>query len=750
MADQPTLPDAIGPSEEVNLEPQADSKSILVNPVVDQSDSRSSSLSDYDDRYDGSELGHPIPEKVSVNGDIDSEAETERLDLTPRHKLQDTEDLPRVEHEKMVSPSRIQYEHIEISKGEDAESSPISDPHTSPVARYVFPGSVGSITPSDRGSKSPIAVAGKKRKREGSSERSSGGESNIDRMVQNKANEAPDLPALDAENLVDEALDEDILSEIDTINDIDEHNDERLKDSEMVLHGLRPEPSETVPKKYGKSKNKRINKQSIEAEQNEEAQDLDDLTATAEHQLEAEDDSPEGEGETEVNSAAKNEEGTSHLSQTLLVSGTAFVRAVSNVDPPIVQRSRGAMDILTTLERSFAGMRGQILDGQINGIDRELEAVQDPNPQDPKYLKIMQSIDARYDGLIEHEDKLLGYKLKTLEAQTIAERSQIHGQYYQTIREERDKALEALNSEFFRIQRERRQAQEGLEHTNLYNPDRQLQIQRQTKVNLELSILGGVKKHIGMPGPELPGLKESEIDEDLRAMKLLGPASKIAERLNEPLPSEQRTAEEQFLQQTPWANPQHPLTQQSVMSSQGSRQMNPFTTPAPQRQLFNSHLPNGSGSTIAAPSEPSSSAIAAGPNNHGPAIIDSGSRDAPAMSNPFEGSADSPLNYTKLNHGSGRVVPVEGSESGRERAAAASRWSPTASFKEKTNGPKVDRSSTPKDHRLNNEGLGLQMPGGVKAEEENPGARFAYGTSPAHAPEKTHPLGIAAGGVFGR
>ena len=74
-------------------------------------------------------------------------------------------------------------------------------------------------------------------------------------------------------------------------------------------------------------------------------------------------------------------------------------------------------------------------------------------------------------------------------------------------------------------------------------------------------------------------------------------------------------AEEQFLEQTPWANPQHPVHSQVQINSfhaQGGS-LN-LTTPAAQRRFVDANATNGSASTIEMMSNPPSSA--AGPQHH--------------------------------------------------------------------------------------------------------------------------------------
>lgn len=68
-------------------------------------------------------------------------------------------------------------------------------------------------------------------------------------------------------------------------------------------------------------------------------------------------------------------------------------------------------------------------------------------------------------------------------------------------------------------------------------------------------------------------------------------------------------AEEAFLEQTPWANPQHPIHQQQPQHQYSqqhrpqarayeTQQTSSFTTPAAQKRVVDVNAPNGSASTI--------------------------------------------------------------------------------------------------------------------------------------------------------
>lgn len=81
---------------------------------------------------------------------------------------------------------------------------------------------------------------------------------------------------------------------------------------------------------------------------------------------------------------------------------------------------------------------------------------------------------------------------------------------------------------------------------------------------------------------------------------------------NEPSRADRAAAEEQFLEQTPWANPHHPVHQHNHFhgnpSSQPRVASGLFATPAGQRRVVDIHAPNGSASTIEIASNPPSSA----------------------------------------------------------------------------------------------------------------------------------------------
>lgn len=75
--------------------------------------------------------------------------------------------------------------------------------------------------------------------------------------------------------------------------------------------------------------------------------------------------------------------------------------------------------------------------------------------------------------------------------------------------------------------------------------------------------------------------------------------------------ADEAAAEEQFIERTPWANPQHPAHQQSHQQSHygvtsGAPRVSNYNTPIGQRRM---EAPNGSASTIEAHSNPPSGGL---------------------------------------------------------------------------------------------------------------------------------------------
>jgi hypothetical protein len=145
-----------------------------------------------------------------------------------------------------------------------------------------------------------------------------------------------------------------------------------------------------------------------------------------------------------------------------------------------------------------------------------------PDCAHPEYLAMIKCIDDRRSEKIDYEKTLLELKQKNLEIITAAQRHQMHSQYFQTVRHLREEILEECNQRVFELQRGRRSL--GCDETEymIKLPEKRSdQIRHQTAYNLEVSVLSGVAKYVGFPAaPDISAARPTEIDEDLRAMKV--------------------------------------------------------------------------------------------------------------------------------------------------------------------------------------------------------------------------------------
>jgi len=240
----------------------------------------------------------------------------------------------------------------------------------------------------------------------------------------------------------------------------------------------------------------------------------------------------------------------------------------------------------------------------------------------------------RRDTKIQQEMNLYQYKRGALRIETVGTRAQLHSQYFQEAREIREGVLYDLGKQWYDIQKDRRaaQADELDQFTTPFPTKRSEQIRQQAKYNMEVSVLSGVAKHVGFPAaPEIEGARQRETDDDFKAMKITRkqpytfPYASAEYRSYvqaAQMPTAAGLAEKEFLEQTPWANPHHPVHQQSRtpsafrpqplgLQSSGPPTGIPFTTPLPGAQRTDH--PPGSNETVGVTSDPPSSAIIAPP-----------------------------------------------------------------------------------------------------------------------------------------
>lgn len=139
------------------------------------------------------------------------------------------------------------------------------------------------------------------------------------------------------------------------------------------------------------------------------------------------------------------------------------------------------------------------------------------NPTHPDYLAMLQCINERRDERIRVSTREREYRMAMLNRRAVAERAQIMSQFYQAVRESRERVLEELGKEWYDIQQERRRFANAIPDYAIRFPKEKTQnIRNAVAYNREVSILSGFAKHVGFPAaPTIQGASEDQLENDL-------------------------------------------------------------------------------------------------------------------------------------------------------------------------------------------------------------------------------------------
>ncbi|OAP63567.1 hypothetical protein AYL99_02794 [Fonsecaea erecta] len=535
-------------------------------------DDRSSSLSELDDDI---EDGDEEDLEVAVPTEVDSEAETERLQVTP-------DNLNRKKPLE-ISPSKLsQRQDVDLrpeieSFTESPVSSPISSHHESDHEEGLSDGQDADEDAQDAAVVDPAASPNKRKREESESDVEEAPRSQRRRTGSVDTEDEKSEPDTDGEeNESHHSRENTIEPEVEA----PEHDEEEVVEPQKEQKEAEKVDSSEDSKEKSKSRPRRRAKdpviQELQHEDDEDAAHAEDSEVVDDNDLEA---------------AIKSEEEQA--------------------------KRLSAMEALTALERHFATLRDRLYDERIAAINHELQLLSEPKPAHPELIRQVEVVQKYRDEKYEIEQKLLVYKIGALKNKAVAERSQIHSQYFQTVRDIRERHLERLSEHFYRIQRDRFKADSSVPSFSIPFPERRSQqILQQTAYNKEVSILAGVAKYVGFPAaPELAASRQKDIEDDIQKMGISQSQIRAGRPSRRPAAQSQISgpqAEEQFLEQTPWANPQHPIHRLSRQNSNRSP-MSEFLTPANQQRNMTDGLqpPGGSASTIVDPSAsaPVSSAV---------------------------------------------------------------------------------------------------------------------------------------------
>jgi Sds3-like len=141
-------------------------------------------------------------------------------------------------------------------------------------------------------------------------------------------------------------------------------------------------------------------------------------------------------------------------------------------------------------------------------------------PSHPEYLRQLECIKKYRDEKFDTEQKLLVYKIQSLKTKSVAQRSQIHSAYFQTVRDVREKHLDKIGERLTRVRRDHIKTEEKIPNYSIPFPTRRsAQVTQQTSYNKEVSILSGVAKYVGFPAaPNVTPAFQAEMDEDMEKM----------------------------------------------------------------------------------------------------------------------------------------------------------------------------------------------------------------------------------------
>lgn len=112
----------------------------------------------------------------------------------------------------------------------------------------------------------------------------------------------------------------------------------------------------------------------------------------------------------------------------------------------------------------------RVFQDRLDKLDEEEAMLTDEIPTHPEYLSMMECVDARRDERLRIAEVEYQMKMDVLNRRAVAERAQIMSQFYQSIRESREKMLEELGRQWYEIQHERRRYTNSIPDYTLWFP----------------------------------------------------------------------------------------------------------------------------------------------------------------------------------------------------------------------------------------------------------------------------------------
>lgn len=175
------------------------------------------------------------------------------------------------------------------------------------------------------------------------------------------------------------------------------------------------------------------------------------------------------------------------------------------------------------LAKQFTAFRQRLVNESLASVEHELQLLNQADCMHPEYVRQVSCIDDRRAKQVREAKAFYRYRMQAVRERTLGERAQLHSQYFQTARELREIMLYELGEDWYGIQKERRQQHQEGEERFLYKlpSKKSAQIKQQAKYNQEVSVLSGVAKYVGFPAaPNISGVETSGLEDDFKAMRV--------------------------------------------------------------------------------------------------------------------------------------------------------------------------------------------------------------------------------------
>ncbi|KAJ3492905.1 hypothetical protein NLG97_g5067 [Lecanicillium saksenae] len=262
-----------------------------------------------------------------------------------------------------------------------------------------------------------------------------------------------------------------------------------------------------------------------------------------------------------------------------------------------LERKQAAFKDWSHIEEMFGIFRDRLYKDRLQRLEEEEQSLLADVPTHREYLNMKQCLDDRLNQKLQEVNTEFDFQLKANERWAVAQRAQIWSQFFQAVREKREQTLESLNKQWYDVQTSRRNAHSLQDYGLLFPRDPTQRLRNAIAYNSEVSTLAGMAKYEGFPaGPEMRGASASELKSDLSAMERTrrgrqkSSAFQQRDDYQSPNINQIGPAGEQFLKDTPWANPNHSahkMARQGATPHEESRAV-------PQGPIFQNENPGSS------------------------------------------------------------------------------------------------------------------------------------------------------------